>query len=361
MYIILLALSITWATHAQTFSMLDVTAIENNILKEQLAHSDEMKNHYQKMAVYSEQEEELAVNALENEKLFTETLKYLLDGSRVNYVQSQDLAKEKDHLISSQILLIEKLESEIANYEVEKYEDLKVQNERDIKYAKIESTIDTGKFIGVIFALGLLICFILYYIQKAYLNRKPKVKPEKPTEPLKAVKKEEPKKDSKKPSTTTPIKEDKKAPIKTKVSAEDLNDQPAPINPKEPMTFSLFIDDIKRKKDIKRTLKLEKEKAKILTEKKGDIIEEVSIEETNTALFGGVLNKLLKTIMKAKKPKETKPKPPTSTGETKVKDVKKVKPKAKPSVSTPPKNNSRGRSNDKKSKNESTPEQKDKK
>jgi hypothetical protein len=365
MYIILLALSITWATHAQTFSMLDITAIENNILKEQLAHENEMKNHYQKMAIYSEREEELAVDALENEKLFTETLKYLLDGSRVNYIQSQELTKEKDNLISSQTVLIEKLESEISNYEVEKYEDLKLQNERDIKYAKLESTIDLIKFIGYIIALGLLICFMLYYIQQAILNRKPKVKI---TEPLKSVKKEEVKKEpsTKKPETATPIKEDKKAPLKNK-----LNDQPAPINPKESMTFSLFIDDIKRKKDIKNTLRLEKLKAKALTQKEGDIVEETSIEETNTALAGGILGKIIKTIIKAKAPKkdkaETTTKPPNSTGETSKKDdktkVKKTKETTSPSVSKPPKNNTRGRSNDKnKSKdNQSTPDKKDKK
>jgi cell division septation protein DedD len=228
-----------------------------------------------------------------------------------------------------------------------------VASEMDtVKYAKLESTIDKITLFGTIITLGLIICFILYNIQKAVLNKKPKIKKTKPLVVVKTGKKDSTKKDSE----TTPIVEDKKAPLKNTPVNE-----PKPINPKEPMTFSLFIDDIKRKKDIKKTLKLEALKAKTLMQKPGDIVEEISIEETNKALAGGVLKKLLKAIMQAKKPKETKETKPNPTGETKSKNKPKAKPTASSSVSTPPKDNTRGRSNDKNNKDKSTPKSKDKK
>jgi hypothetical protein len=332
--------------------MMDITSIENNILKEQLTHEISMKNHYAKISGYSEKDAEQSEKRAVFFKEMNEELKYLIDTERTAYT---NITKEHARVTKQDKATIKHFESVIAGYEMQLYESMVASEADVIKYAKLESTIDKITLFGKLLTFGLIICFILYNIQKAVLNRKPKTTK---TIPLTSVKKEEPKKPStketnKKPETT-PIVEDKKKPLNNTPVTE-----PAPINPKEPMTFSLFIDDIKRKKDIRRTLKLEALKAKELTQKPGDIIEETSIQDTNKALAGGVLKKILKYIMTAKAPKKTK-KSPNSTGETDV-NKSKVKPKAKPSVSTPPKNNTRGRSNDKNKKDKSTPEQKDKK
>jgi hypothetical protein len=332
--------------------MTDITAIENNILKEQLSHEREMKNHYSKISEYSERDAEQSEERAVFYKEMNVELKYLIDTERTAYV---NITNEHARVTEQDKATIKHFESVIAGYEMQLYESMVASEMDTVKYAKLESTIDKITLFGTIIILGLIICFILYNIQKAVLNKKPKIKKTKPLVVVKTGKKDSTKKDSE----TTPIVEDKKAPLKNTPVNE-----PKPINPKEPMTFSLFIDDIKRKKDIKRTLKLEALKAKTLMQKPGDIVEEISIEETNKALAGGVLKKLLKTIMQAKKPtpdKKTKETKPNPTGETESKNKPKTKPTASSSVSTPPKDNTRGRSNDKNNKDKSTPKSKDKK
>lgn len=269
MYVILLALAVTIGTRADEMSTVSTLAVENQVLREQLSFEVGLKTHYQKMATYSEREAEISLAEASGFREYAGDLEYLLDVERTSSVAR---VNETNSIITEQNNIIDHYKGVVAGYENTLYEAIQANELDSIKYAKIEARAERSVTLQKLFLLGLVICFILYHLNKAYLNRtpKPKTTKTKTTTPLKIVPKDggAKVKDTPKKTITTPSTKERSQ------LAKETN------------------------KATKARLALEARKAKELSPKKGDIAEAEPMEVVNKKLTKGILGGLIKSIWK---------------------------------------------------------------
>lgn len=359
MYVILLALSITWASYAvDTVTGIDpvVEGLEadNALLVQELEHASVMKNHYQKISAYSEAEASIAKLETEMQLKYSASLEDLLDRERMAYMS---INKENTTIIDEKNATIRHYESVVSGYEVRLYEAMIASQEDAIKYERLETMIYGTIRIVIIFLLGIVLCYTLYSIQKSYLNRKASPKKVKKADsikvdkavPLTVVKNDRPKK-------TNPKSDGEAKNIKPKKNTGTKGkkaDQPTPAK-KVDSSFVVFVRNSRRKRETKKFFKLEQAKAKVLTQQAGDIIETTSVQDTNKKLAqkGGALFNTIKAVMTTKvrpEPKmEEKETPKSNPVKVEAKGNNKTAPKGKSKVA--PKGKGNGKNRPKKSK-----------
>jgi len=252
-----------------------------------------LKDHYRRMAVYSETAKDLALVKVENYKSYTINLERNIENSTATIKRLGDIILDtriaRDIIIDNKdieiekrnIMLYEKVQMiQIANNRIEELEEITLFN------------------IAIIYKLfiGMLICFILYFVQSMAGRRRPRSRKAKPTKtaPLKAVKKD------------TPVETTKTKPEpKPKTEPEIPVRQYAEI----PSMFSIFLNRKMKAKDLKRKAELDRRRAKNLTQKKTDVVEKTDrIKSNNKALLGGCLSKFICTVLNIPVPVEESPK-----------------------------------------------------
>ena len=315
----------------------DITA---ESLQVELSQTVILKEHYKKMAIYSEREKELALISLDNEKRIQqeqdetiETLKSVIDELNLVIVSNRKTIQEGQNNLQH-------YETLVGGYETQLYETIRSTEEliakSNARVARVENDFNT-KLAYLIYIFLVIAVLQIFNLVRQLLA--PKVTPtENETEStesqkLKAVPKKE--KSKSKPAKPTNTKKEK-------------------IKP-----FSIFIDEKRANADRKRKAKLEKRKAEALTIKDTDQVEEKdTIVENNRNLLKGPLSNFISAVLGIKPkpvkdekttPKESKPSEgktkPTNKPKGKVKVVTKGK---KANVTSTPKKGDGGGTNDSK-------------
>lgn len=261
----------------------EITPIESTIetLREELRQTKQLKDHYQKMSVYAETEMNLAQIEVNNYVTYTDNLIKNLRAIEATNEELRDVVFEKD-------VAIELLQDNIERRDLLLYESVQKRQIAENRIEELELRTDRYVLFMFIMFSSLIISVILFFVRGIVVskrNTKPKTKTAK-KEPLKAVKNEKTKK-------AKGNKTEEKAKTKEKEQKAD-----------QPSRFSIFLDKRRKNKDLKRQAKLEKRRAKVLTENKKDEVEKDDrIKENNKALLSGVMSKFILTIFNVEPPK----------------------------------------------------------
>jgi hypothetical protein len=337
-YIILLAFVVTISSKAQTVSPFE---LENLALEKERDFERDLKDHYKKMAYYSEQAQLLAESKVENLETHVSNLKYNIDQSAINYLRVEDQNEGLRNIIVTKDSTISHFEQVIIGYENSLYEQTQLNAIEREKNIELENRLNRSRNRQTVAFYSLLVCCILWILSKVFKGDiKFKLTPKPTNEKLTVVPKSQKQKER-------DLKNRKKANAKVEKAEKKAKVEEATVEevPKK-SRFSLFIDEQMKHRDLKRQIRLEKRKTKALTQSKGDTVEKITdgdteIQTTNKNLLGGVLGKMIKTICKTKPPKETpkaepKPKPKATTTK---------KPNKKPNTTTSTKKTGEGKKN----------------
>lgn len=272
-------------------------------LQEELRQANELKEHYKKMYAYSETEKNLAQADVENYKVYTGNLITNLRSLEHTNEELRDVVHEKDVIINLQLDDIETRD----NLLYARVEELQLATERN---ADLEERTDKYVTIMFIMFISLILAVILFFVRAIiaqFRSKKPVEK--KTTKPLKAVK----------PETKTKR-------TKTKVTKDTKKDESKEQKADQPSRFSIFLDKRRKAKDLRRQVKLEKRRNKVLTVNKKDEVENNDrIKDNNKGLLGGVMGKFICTIFGIEVTVEDKEPPKKETTKTKAKTTPKTK------------------------------------
>jgi hypothetical protein len=223
----------------------------------------------------------------------------VIDNMRWVNIKNEKIISEKDHINENNTIFYE---SRIATAENSLFESMQREQVAQTRIETLENNMNNNTDKFFILILAIVICFILYAVQSFLLKSTPKTKKTKPL-------------------TIVPKKED---PKEVKETTDPVVDNPKPIKPSTKMTY---FERLRRDKEIKAKIKLQAEKAKVLTLKEGDIIEEMTIQEVNKGMILGPLGGWICATLGIKKP-EVKPEPKPEP-EPEVKTEPKTKPPKK--------------------------------
>lgn len=247
-------------------------------LEIQLDQANSMRDHYSKMAEYSEAELYLANIEIENYRTYTGNLYTNLEESRHVNATLDEFNILKDELIAEQTVTLDHYKNVVVGYEVQISNTIAINSVQEIRINNLEDMNKTLIIVLIVLMIGTILCVTILAMVISHLLKGTKAPAEEKvptTKPLKAV----PKTKKAKPAE---VKEEK---VDT------------------PSRFTIFITERRAKRDLKRQAVLEKRRAKVLTEKETDE-PDTDIKEVNKALTKGVMGKMIATIMKTRLPKK---------------------------------------------------------